>query len=107
MTIGRKASELGKLYAEGSDLHSDQPMLSVLREDTYVPNRRRAVLASHSEGRDLVMFDLEMDTDKACFVDGVVWVACVATTSEGNAGGEPLRGNILQIPWSVGASAVH
>lgn len=104
--IGRKSTELSKLYTDGSKLDFDQPMLSILRDDTYIHNRRRAIPYSHSEGSDLVMFDIELEPNDAFLADDVVWVACVATTNEGGVDGEPPRGAIVQIPWSVAASAM-
>jgi hypothetical protein len=104
--LGRKARELADLYREGSERDADQPMVDLMRDDTYRLHRRRQVPASHAEGRSLVMFDGEIDMDKAFAVDETVWIACVTTTNLNQEDATPPGGEIIQIPWSVPKSAV-
>jgi hypothetical protein len=106
-SIGKISSELGKLYTQGSHFKDDQPMLTLLKDDVYIKNRRRAVLESHSEGLDLLMFDLELKPNEAHLADGVMWVACVAEEDEEQAELKRRSGHIIQIPWKVVASAVE
>lgn len=54
-----------------------------------------------------MLFDMEIKVENAEMIDGVVWVACVATKEKPLEEGEPPRGSIIQIPWSVVASAVE
>lgn len=104
--LGKASRMYANLYSEGSEKDSDEPMVSLVQDDVYRPGRRRAVPKSHSGGRELVLFDMEIKVENAEMIDEVVWVACVATKEKPLEEGEPPRGSIIQIPWSVVASAV-
>jgi hypothetical protein len=104
--LGRRAIEFGKIYAEGAMADGDEVIANMLAEDSYIPGRRRLVPASHSDGREMLVFDMEIDTKQAFSADGVVWVACVAPRKE-IVDGEPVRGEIVQIPWHVVVSAIR
>ena len=105
--LGQISQTFGDFYTEGSDADSDEPVVSLLRDDVYVPGRRRTVPRSHSAGRDLVLFDMEIKVENAEMIDDVVWVACVATREKPLEEGEPPRGSIIQIPWWVVGDAVE
>jgi hypothetical protein len=103
--LARKAGELADIYTEGSSEDEDE-ITKLLRDDVYVPNRRRQVPASHSEGHDLLLFDMEFDAENIHFSpDETGWVAAVATVKQDEEAGPP-RGCVVQIPWRVVAAAV-
>ena len=106
MTLGHVAKEMAELYSVGAVEIPDEPVVSLLQDNAYRSGRRRMVPRSHSDGRELLLFDMEIDRDATRFADGVVWIACVATKSEPLGKGAPPRGDIVQIPWRVVASAV-
>lgn len=107
MTLGHVAKEMAELYSVGGGGEiTDEPMVSLLQDDAYRSGRRRMVPRSYSDGRELLLFDMEIDRNAAHFADGVIWIACVATKSEPLEKSAPPRGDIVQIPWRVVSSAV-
>jgi len=102
--LGRVSQRLGELYTEGSERESDRETVSLLRDDIYRAGRRRVVPKSHSEGRDLVLFDMEVDVSNVHSADDVVWIACVATMEKEGKDDGPPRGSIVQIPWTAVSS---
>lgn len=103
--LARKAGELADIYTEGSSDDEDE-ITKLLRDDAYIPNRRRQVPASHSEGHDLLLFDMEFDAEKIHLsADETGWIAAVATVQQSEEAGPP-RGCVVQIPWKAVAAAV-
>ncbi len=99
--LAERAALLANLYAEGPESPEDQAALTLLRDDTYQRNRRRAVPEPQAGGRALTLFDLKIDDEQiGVGPGGGILVACVATPPD-----DP-DALIVQIPWSVIADAV-
>ncbi|WP_417851376.1 hypothetical protein [Thalassoglobus sp.] len=104
--LGLKAMEFASLYKSDTPSAEDKEMFEMLRQDAYIPGRRRVVPESHSGGHELVLFDIELDPEKAIVTDRKFgWVAAV-TTLDPEKEVEDQRDAIIQIPWDVVADAV-
>ena len=93
------AVQLGQIYRSGSNDPKHQEVLTILRDDTYVPYRRRIVPESFCGMPDCYLFDIALNpADGAKSDRGSVMYACVATNDKAQL--------IEQIPWSVAAPCV-
>lgn len=97
--LAAKTVELGNLYEKGCRSPRDKEIVKLLKDDVYRHNRRRRVPDTHSEGRLLWLFDVQLKKEDGYF-DGSddVLIACVVTPGE--------EGIIQQIPWHVVKYAV-
>ncbi|MBX6316063.1 MAG: hypothetical protein IRY99_24595 [Isosphaeraceae bacterium] len=87
-------SQLGELYVHGPTTADDEPMVKLLRDDIYRRNRRRRVPEPQAEGRELYLFDLQIDEQEIGLgPSGGILVACLATRGD--------DGVIKQIPWAA------
>lgn len=96
--LAHKAYVLGKLYGTGPTSPDEEPMFKLLRQDNYVPSRRRLVLEPLAEGRELYLFDMELKMGEAWVAPtGTKMFACLARRDSGS---------INQIPWQVVGNAL-
>ncbi|MCG8583976.1 MAG: hypothetical protein MI757_04605 [Pirellulales bacterium] len=106
--LARKASEMADLYLEGDLKGESAAVVKMLHDDAYNVNRRRLVPDSHSEGHDLLLFDIEIDHEEVYFSssddDACGWVLCVVTDE--SQGIKP-TGKIRQLPWHVAESSIQ
>lgn len=110
--LARKAAEFAEIYLDESG-DGEGDLFDLLRDDRFQFFRRRAVPASHSEGRDLILFDVDYDLEEVHYTDrSVAWVAAVitidepdSTASDADSYGTP-KGRIAQLPWRVVQPAI-
>jgi len=110
--LARKAAEFGQIYIDEAG-NGAGPFFDLLRDDVFHYYRRRTVPASHSEGRNLILFDMEYEIDEVYFSPTAgTWVAAAITINEPSATekdtnpNDPPEGRIVQIPWNVLAYSV-
>jgi len=99
--VAKKALAFGDLYITGeAETPADEPLLKLLRDDTYRPSRRRPVPEPHAEGAPLLLFDVEVTAQEGRETPyDVVLFAFVAEPGRKADDGE--RGDIVNIPWRV------
>lgn len=99
--LAQKAAHFGQLYSgEATPASHDAELLAQLRDDVYRPGRRRRVPASHSDGTELLLFDVEVnpyESQETPF--DTVLFAFVAEPGE--------KGDTVNIPWKVAQDAVR
>jgi len=105
--LQQKAAEFGDIYLDESSDECGE-LFDMLRDDDFQFFRRRSVPASHSEGRDLILFDITYRKDELHLSeDNGVWLAAVLTIDNKDDGEEqtdsndPPPGRIVQIPWKI------
>lgn len=110
--LARKAAELAAFYVDESG-DGEGELFDLMRDDRFQFFRRRAVPASHSEGRDLILFDVDYDLEEVHYTDRrVAWAAVVITIDEAGTTATdadpdaPPKGRLVQIPWRVVQPAI-
>ncbi len=110
--LERKAAEFAATYLDESG-DGEGELFDLMRDDRFQFFRRRAVPASHSEGRDLILFDVDYDLEEVHYTKRrVAWVAAVITIDEPDATATdadpnaPPTGRIAQLPWRVVQPAI-
>ncbi|WP_254508878.1 hypothetical protein [Anatilimnocola floriformis] len=93
------ATQLGKLYSQGSNDPRDAEIYALLRDDNYRPYRRRKIPASHDAGMELLLLDVEIDLAQCRqSLLGTMLFAMALKKGDGGA--------TMQLPWAVAESAV-
>ncbi|WP_425615080.1 hypothetical protein NA78x_004969 [Anatilimnocola sp. NA78] len=106
--LARKAELFASIYANrdvGADAQYDE-LRTILRDDTFRSDRRRRVPARFAEGKDLLLFDIVIDTTETmATADGDVLHSFVGEYGPPEDRGE--KGSIQRIPWGVVSEAVQ
>lgn len=95
--LARLAESFGELYGASKAEKQLRPMQKLLKDDQFQENRRRPVPAAFSEGEQLYLFDIVLDTTQLSDDDQPL-AACIANPGKSGA--------ILQVPWEAVASVV-
>lgn len=100
------AKELANLYTNGPKAPNEQAMYDVMKNDTFIPDRRRFVLEPFARGRKLVMFDVEQNVDETACSNDIVYSSFLVTNNDTPEEikkqklTKPPKGSIIQLPWS-------
>jgi len=99
-SLASQAAWMGKLYKTDSPRAQDRPLWELLRDDSYRPCRRRRVPEPSADGKELYLFDVEVNPQESAALPlETVLFAFVATVGE--------KGEIMQLPWAVTQGAVE
>lgn len=92
-TLTRLATQFFKFYRDGSGKPRDQALVKLLLDDVFQFHRRRRVPEEHTDGLDLFLFDLRLDTDECDELVGHTILGLAATPG--------LTGVHVQLPCNV------
>ena len=107
--LARKAADLSNAYeaAKRSQVGTgkgNEELYALLRDDEFKHRRRRRIPKNHAEGRDLLLFDIEVNRREVLHDDGAAWVLLVAVPDEPPSA--EYQGQSIQIPWHVADAAL-
>lgn len=98
--IEELAEFLAGVYSGRNEDPQHAALAELLRDDIHQANRRRRVPEPYAEGLELYLFDVEIDPHKVILTDaGTPLFLFAAEPGE--------KGEIAQVPASVGAGAIH
>jgi hypothetical protein len=98
--LAKQAAWLGQVYAMPEPPGEFRALWELLRDDSFRPYRRRRVPEPDAGGKELYLFDVEIDPSQAIDTPHrTILFAFVADPGE--------KGEIMQLPWSVTQGAVR
>ena len=88
--------KLARLYKSEQPTSEDEPTWKLLREDTYISQRRRKLPEPWAEEKELYLFDVEVNLKDVDLENRLLPPAASGI----------VNGLIMQLPWSLANGAV-